>query len=160
MKKYVTIIIVLILSVSIALWLYNYCTTPDNDLSEERLGDVKIGEKYEEKNEDFVKDVRIQLEGKTFYRSVKHRGFIIRKDNKNNQITAVSLFKNPAVKTSRDITIDSTKQDVIDAYGDTYKKSLLPKQQTQFHFKDKEHHIGMKFVFRNDLVKRIEIFAE
>lgn len=160
MKKFVTIIVVLILSVIIALWLYNYCTTPDNDLSEERLGDIKIGENYEEKHKDFVKDSRIQLEGRTFYRSVKHRGLIIRKDNKNNHITAVSLFKNPAVKTSRDITIDSTKQDVIDTYGDTYKKSLLPKQQTQFHYKDKEHHIGMKFVLRNDLVKRIEIFAE
>ncbi len=160
MKKYVSIIIVLILSVSIALWLYNYCTTPDNDLSEERLGDVKIGEGYEEKDKDFVKDARIQLEGRTFYRSVKRRGLIIRKDNKNNHITAVSLFKNPAVKTSRDITIDSSKQEVIDAYGNTYKKSLLPKQQTQFHYKDKEHHIGMKFVFRDNKVKRIEIFAE
>lgn len=160
MKKYIIILVSLILCSFIGLWLYNYCTTPDNDLSEESIGDVYIRQPFKEVKKDFTQDSNIRLEGKTFYHSTEHKGFVVRKDNKHDSVTAVVLFKDNHIKTPRDITIGSSKQEVIDAYGDTYKKSMLPKKQTQFHYKDKESHIGMKFVFKADKVKKIELFEE
>ncbi|WP_414047151.1 hypothetical protein ACMGE7_09695 [Macrococcus equi] len=142
------------------MWLYNYCTTPDNDLSDEYIGNVGVKQTFKNKDKVFVVDPLIQLEGKTFYRSKKNDGLIVRKENKHDRITAVTLFKDKDIATSRDITIGSSKQEVIDAYGDTYKKSILPKKQTQFHFKDKEHHIGMKFMFKKDKVQKIELFED
>ncbi|MCU7557863.1 hypothetical protein [Macrococcus capreoli] len=160
MKKYIVIVISLILCFALGLWLYTYCTTPDNDLSQESLGDVSVNQPFKEIGNDFEIDPKIQLEGKSFYHAKDSKGLVIRKDNKHDRITAIVLFKDNHVYTSRDITIGSAKQEVIDAYGDTYKKSILPKQQTQFHYKDKEDHVGMKFIFKGDKVTRIELFEE
>ncbi|WP_414045765.1 hypothetical protein [Macrococcus equi] len=160
MKKYLTVILTVVLCLCIGMWLYNYCTTPDNDLSDEHIGNVGVKQTFKNKDKVFVVDPLIQLEGKTFYRSKKNDGLIVRKENKHDRITAVTLFKDKDIATSRDITIGSSKQEVIDAYGDTYKKSILPKKQTQFHFKDKEHHIGMKFMFKKDKVQKIELFED
>ncbi|WP_414042378.1 hypothetical protein ACMGE9_08555 [Macrococcus sp. EM39E] len=160
MKKYFIAIISLIACIVLGIWLYTYCTTPDNDLSEERIDNIGVKQPFKNKHNKFVVDAMIQLDGKTFYRSNKCKELIIRKDNKHNRITAVTLFKDDRVRTSRDIGIDSSKQDVIEAYGDTYKKSILTKNQTQYHYKDKENHIGMKFIFKDDKVKKIELFEE
>lgn len=160
MKKITILIISLITCLALGIWLYLYCTTPDNDLSKERIDNIGVNQPFKNEQNKFLVDPMIQLEGKTFYRSKQYKALIIRKDNKQNRITAVTLFKDAKLKTSRDIHIGSTKAAVIEAYGDTYKKSILPKQQTQFHYKDKENHIGMKFIFKNDLVKKIELFEE
>ncbi|MCE4957423.1 hypothetical protein [Macrococcoides caseolyticum] len=160
MKKYIIIILTIALLFGVGAWLYSYCTTPDNDLSNEQIGNLLIKDTFENKDKAFAIDPMVQLDGKLFYRLEKDKGLIVRVDKKKKQITAIMLFHNKKIQTSRDIAIGHSKEAVIDAYGETYKKSLLPKKQTQFYYKDKENHIGMKFIFKKDNLVKIELFEE
>lgn len=159
MKRNLIVLLSISLCVVLAIWLYIFCTTPDNDLSEETIGDIRVHQDFNKLKYKFTIDHSVQLEGKTFYRSKQHNGLIVRKNNKSNKVSAITLFDDKVIQTNRDISIGNTKQDVIDAYGDTYQKSMINKHQTQFFYKDRENHIGMKFVFKKNKVKRIELYG-
>lgn len=158
MKKYLVIIITMLFVCISGMMIYNYCTTPDNDLSQEKIGNYTLHQHRNALLEKFKKDDTAAVEGKSFYRSKDYPGLIIRVSNKKQQINAIMLYSNKNLYTARNITIGDSRDKVVEAYGDTYKKSFLNNKQTQYHYMDKENHIGMKFVFKNDRVNRIELF--
>ncbi len=158
MKKYIfTIIGMFIIFVS-GMLVYNYCTTPDNDLSHERIGNYMLHQHRNVLLESFKEDDNVRVEGKSFYRSDALPGLIISVSNKKQQISALILYRNDTLYTARNIGIGDSKAQVIEAYGMTYKKSILNNRQTQYHYMDKENHMGMKFIFKDNKVKRIELF--
>lgn len=158
MKKYIfTIIGMFIIFVS-GMLVYNYCTTPDNDLSHERIGNYMLHQHRNVLLESFKEDDNAKVEDKSFYRSDALPGLIISVSNKKQQISALILYRNDKLYTERNIGIGDSKAQVIEAYGTTYKKSILNNRQTQYHYMDKENHIGMKFIFKDNKVKRIELF--
>jgi len=158
MKKYIfTIIGIFIIFVS-GMLVYNYCTTPDNDLSHERIGNYMLHQHRNVLLESFKEDDNARVGGKSFYRSDALPGLIISVLNKKQQISALILYRNDTLYTSRNIGIGDSKAQVIEAYGTTYKKSILNNHQTQYHYMDKENHMGMKFIFKDNKVKRIELF--
>ncbi|RAI80722.1 hypothetical protein BFS34_006105 [Macrococcoides caseolyticum subsp. hominis] len=158
MKKYIfTIIGIFIIFVS-GMLVYNYCTTPDNDLSHERIGNYMLHQHRNVLLESFKEDDNARVGGKSFYRSDALPGLIISVSNKKQQISALILYRNDILYTARNIGIGDSKAQVIEAYGTTYKKSILNNHQTQYHYMDKENHMGMKFIFKDNKVKRIELF--
>lgn len=158
MKKYIfTIIGMFIIFVS-GMLVYNYCTTPDNDLSHERIGNYMLHQHRNVLLESFKEDDNARVGGKSFYRSDALPGLIINVSNKKQQISALILYGNDTLYTARNIGIGDSKAQVIEAYGTTYKKSILNNHQTQYHYMDKENHMGMKFIFKDNKVKRIELF--
>lgn len=158
MKKYIfTIIGMFIIFVS-GMLVYNYCTTPDNDLSHERIGNYMLHQHRNVLLESFKEDDNARVGGKSFYRSDALPGLIINVSNKKQQISALILYCNDTLYTARNIGIGDSKAQVIEAYGTTYKKSILNNHQTQYHYMDKENHMGMKFIFKDNKVKRIELF--
>lgn len=158
MKKYIfTIIGIFIIFVS-GMLVYNYCTTPDNDLSHERIGNYMLHQHRNVLLESFKEDDNARVGGKSFYRSDALPGLIISVSNKKQQISALILYRNDTLYTARNIGIGNSKAQVIEAYGTTYKKSILNNHQTQYHYMDKENHMGMKFIFKDNKVKRIELF--
>lgn len=158
MKKYIfTIIGIFIIFVS-GMLVYNYCTTPDNDLSHERIGNYMLHQHRNVLLESFKEDDNARVGGKSFYRSDALPGLIISVSNKKQQISALILYRNDILYTARNIGIGDSKAQVIEAYGTTYKKSILNNHQTQYHYMDKGNHMGMKFIFKDNKVKRIELF--
>lgn len=158
MKKYIfTIIGIFIIFVS-GMLVYNYCTTPDNDLSHERIGNYMLHQHRNVLLESFKEDDNARVGGKSFYRSDALPGLIISVSNKKQQISALILYRNDILYTARNIGIGDSKAQVIEAYGTTYKKSILNNHQTQYHYMDKENHMGLKFIFKDNKVKRIELF--
>ncbi|HCD18100.1 MULTISPECIES: hypothetical protein [Staphylococcaceae] len=158
MKKYIFTIIGLFIIFVSGMLVYNYCTTPDNDLSQERIGNYMLHQHRNVLLESFKEDDNAKVEGKSFYRSDALPGLIISVSNKKQQISALILYRNDKLYTERNIGIGDSKAQVIEAYGTTYKKSILNNRQTQYHYMDKENHIGMKFIFKDNKVKRIELF--
>jgi len=158
MKKYIFTIIGLFIIFVSGMLVYNYCTTPDNDLSQEHIGNYMLHQHRNVLLESFKEDDNAKVEGKSFYRSDALPGLIISVSNKKQQISALILYRNDKLYTERNIGIGDSKAQVIEAYGTTYKKSILNNRQTQYHYIDKENHIGMKFIFKDNKVKRIELF--
>lgn len=158
MKKYIFTIITLFVIFISGMLVYNYCTTPDNDLSQERIGNYMLHQHRNTLLEKFKEDDNAKVEGKTFYRSNAFPGLIISVSNKKQQVSALILYRNDTLYTARNIGIGDSKAQVIEAYGTTYKKSILNNHQTQYHYMDKENHIGLKFIFKDNKVKRIELF--
>lgn len=160
MKRNIVIGAVIIVLIAIGVWIYQYTTTPDTSLADEAIDNIRIGDTVDHLKEDFIKDQQIVLEGKQFYKSRQHKGMIVRVSNKSKKVSAIIVFKNKDVATSRNVHVGDTTDEVTEAYGDTYKKSVLQNKKSSITYKDRENKLTLKFIISKDHVKRIELFSE
>ncbi|MBO0927964.1 hypothetical protein J2P86_11660 [Staphylococcus sp. 30400_3112M30941] len=157
-NRWVVFALFLICSIGVLIGLYQYRHTKTVDLSAVEINDIKLNEKFNSKGYEVNK--KIKFDRFKFYNSKAHPDFTVKVREKDNVVKGIILVKDEKVSTNFDGSIDSPINDAIDNLGFGYKKSNVGNGFQSVKYIDRDHHLKLNLLYRDQEIKRIEFFSK
>lgn len=156
-NRWVVFGLFLICTILIVIGLQQYRQTKTVDLSEEKINNLQLNQKFNNKGYEINK--KIKMEHFKFYSDKQHPNLTVKVRTKDNIVKGIMLVKDDDVDTSFDGNIGGTIDDVINQLGFGYKKNNIGKRYESIKYIDREHHMKLNLLFENREIKRIEFFS-
>lgn len=155
-NKLVAMTVFIVISV-VTLLISGYINnTKSVDLSELKIDNLKVNEKFNEKG--FKVNHEIQVDRYKFYYNEKHPDFMVKVNKKSHRIKGIMLIKDNKIGTNQNFTVGDSIDDVIQALGSGYQLSKGKNDYKTLTYSDKDNHLNLKVLYQNDEIRRIEFY--
>ena len=101
----------------------------------------------------------MKLDRYVFYNHNKYKNLTIKVKKKHHKIKGIILVKDTFVNTNFDVHIGDPIDAVIDNLGYNYDKDKVGKGYDVLVYLDKDHHMKLSILYKDNIVKRIEFFS-
>ena len=101
----------------------------------------------------------VKLDRYVFYNHNKYKNLTIKVKKKHHKIKGIILVKDTFVNTNFDVHIGDQIDAVIDNLGYNYDKDKVGKGYDALVYLDKDHHMKLSILYKDNIVKRIEFFS-
>ncbi|AMY06714.1 hypothetical protein CD149_06920 [Staphylococcus condimenti] len=155
-NRLVAIIVFTIMSVVVLVISGYINNTKSVDLSELKINNMKVNEKFNEKG--FKINHEIQIDRYRFYYNEKHPNLMVKIDKKSHRIKGIMLIKDSKIGTNKNFTVGDSIDDAIQALGSSYQLSKGKNGYKTLTYSDKGDHLSLKILYQDDEIRRIEFF--
>lgn len=127
------------------------------NLTEVKINDIQLNEPFNEN--DYEINHHIKLDRYKFYNDKKHKDLIVKVKNKHQTEKGIVLINDHDVTTNFGVKIGDRVDHAINYLGDNYRKDKVGKGYDALIYVDKEHHMKLSILYKDNVVKRIEFFS-
>lgn len=127
------------------------------NLTEVKINDIQLNEPFNEI--DYEINHHIKLDRYKFYNDKKHKDLIVKVKNKHQTVKGIVLINDHDVTTNFGVKIGDRVDHAINYLGDNYRKDKVGKGYDALIYVDKEHHMKLSILYKDNVVKRIEFFS-
>ena len=126
------------------------------NLTEVKINDIQLNEPFNEN--DYEINHHIKLDRYKFYNDKKHKDLTVKVKNKHQTVKGIVLINDHDV-TNFGVKIGDRVDHAINYLGDNYRKDKVGKGYDALIYVDKEHHMKLSILYKDNVVKRIEFFS-
>ena len=108
------------------------------NLTEVKINDIQLNEPFNDK---------------------KHKDLTVKVKNKHQTVKGIVLINDHDVTTNFGVKIGDRVDHAINYLGDNYRKDKVGKGYDALIYVDKEHHMKLSILYKDNVVKRIEFFS-
>lgn len=127
------------------------------NLTEVKINDIQLNEPFNEN--DYEINHHIKLYRYKFYNDKKHKDLTVKVKNKHQTVKGIVLINDHYVTTNFGVKIGDRVDHAINYLGDNYRKDKVGKGYDALIYVDKEHHMKLSILYKDNVVKRIEFFS-
>ncbi len=127
------------------------------NLTEVKINDIQLNEPFNEN--DYEINHHIKLDRYKFYNDKKHKDLTVKVKNKHQTVKGIVLINDHDVTTNLGVKIGDRVDHAINYLGDNYRKDKVGKGYDALIYVDKEHHMKLSILYKDNVVKRIEFFS-
>ena len=127
------------------------------NLTEVKINDIQLNEPFNEN--DYEINHHIKLDRYKFYNDKKHKDLTVKVKNKHQTVKGIVLISDHDVTTNFGVKIGDRVDHAINYLGDNYRKDKVGKGYDALIYVDKEHHMKLSILYKDNVVKRIEFFS-
>lgn len=148
----------LILAIILLIGLSFYKNIKTVDLSSASINGIHLNEQFHKK--EFNVNKNIKVDRYTFYSHKKHDDLTVKVHKKKHVVKGIVLVKDKEIDTNFGVRIGSHIDEVINNLGSNYQKNKIGKNYQSMTYRDREHHMKLNILYKDDIVKRIEFFSK
>lgn len=156
-NRWVISFLFIVISFLVVLGLTIYNNEKTVDLSDVEINHLKLNETFD--NSEYSLNKHVKIDRYVFYNHKKHTNLTIKVKEKHHKVKGIILVKDTSVNTNFGVHIGDQIDVVIDNLGDNYDKDKIGKGYDALVYLDKEHHMKLSILYKDNIVKRIEIFS-
>lgn len=156
-NRWIISFLFIVSSLLVVLGLTIYKNEKTVDLSDVEINHLKLNETFD--NSEYNLNKHVKLDRYIFYNHNKYKNLTIKVKKKHHKIKGIILVKDTFVNTNFDIHIGDQIDVVIDNLGDNYDKDKVGKGYDALVYLDKDHHMKLSILYKDNIVKRIEFFS-
>ncbi|MCC3665349.1 hypothetical protein LLE80_11060, partial [Staphylococcus haemolyticus] len=93
------------------------------------------------------------------HKEKKHKDLTVKVKNKHQTVKGIVLINDHDVTTNFGVKIGDRVDHAINYLGDNYRKDKVGKGYDALIYVDKEHHMKLSILYKDNVVKRIEFFS-
>ncbi|MGX0195427.1 hypothetical protein [Staphylococcus haemolyticus] len=127
------------------------------DLTEVKINDIQLNEPFNEN--DYEINHHIKLDRYKFYNDKNHKDLTVKVKNKHQTVKGIVLINDYDVTINFGVKIGDRVNHAINYLGDNYSKDKVGKGYDALIYVDKEHHMKLSILYKDNVVKRIEFFS-
>lgn len=156
-NRWVISFLFIVISLLVVLGLTIYKNEKTVDLSDVEINHLKLNETFD--NSEYSLNKHVKLDRYVFYNHNKYKNLTIKVKKKHHKIKGIILVKDTFVNTNFDVHIGDQIDAVIDKLGYNYDKDKVGKGYDALVYLDKDHHMKLTILYKDNIVKRIEFFS-
>lgn len=155
-NRWIIFTIFTIISFIVVMSLTIYKNEKTVDLTDIKINDVQLDEDFN--NEGYIINKHIKLDRYKFYNDENHKNLTVKVKNKHNTVKGIILVKDSDINTNFDVKIGDYINKAINYLGNEYRKDKVGKGYDALVYIDKEHHMKLSILYKDNIIKRIEFF--
>ena len=155
-NRWVISILFIVISLLVVLGLTIYKNEKTVDLSDVEINHLKLNETFD--NSEYSLNKHVKLDRYVFIIIINIK-FNNKSQEKHHKIKGIILVKDTFVNTNFDVHIGDQIDAVIDNLGYNYDKDKVGKGYDALVYLDKDHHMKLSILYKDNIVKRIEFFS-
>lgn len=156
-NRWVVSIIFAILAFAVVIGLTIYKNEKTVDLTDVKINNMQLNQQFDKSN--YIVNHHIKLDRYEFYNDKNHKNVTVKVKKKHNKVKGIVVVNDPKVDTNIGVHIGDHVDDAINYLGDNYRKDKVGKGYDAIIYVDKENHMKLSILYKNDIVKRIEFFS-
>lgn len=156
-NRWIVFLIFLISSIIVLISLNVYKNEKSVDLSELKINDLQLSQQFN--NSDYQLNHKIKLDRYRFYTHKKYKNLIVKVQKHSNKIKGIVLINHSNITTNFGVQIGDSIDQAIMNLGESYKKTHQGKKYKSITYFDKQNHMKLSILYKDNSVKRLEFFS-
>lgn len=156
-NRWIIFTIFTIISFIVVMSLTIYKNEKTVDLTDIKINNLQLDEDFN--NEGYRINKHIKLDRYKFYNDEHHKNLTVKVKNKPNKVKGIILVKDSDVTTNFEVKIGDHINKAINYLGNEYRKDKVGKGYDALVYIDKEHHMKLSILYKDNIIKRIEFFS-
>ncbi|MFU0769208.1 hypothetical protein [Staphylococcus pasteuri] len=157
-NRWIITVLFLILSILLLIGISIYNNIKTVDLSNTSINGLHLNDQFHKKNYKVNKNIKVDRY--TFYNHKEHNDLTLKVHKKKNIVKGIVLVKDKDVPTNFDVKIGSHIDQAINSLGSNYQKNKIGKNYQSITYRDRDNHMKLNILYKDDIVKRIEFFSK
>ncbi len=156
-NRWVIFIIFTIIALIVVTCLTIYKNQKTIDLTEVKINGIQMNQQFNDDNYEINRNIK--LDRYKFYNDKNHKNLTVKVKNKHKKVKGIVLINDQDVTTNFGIKIGDNVDHAINYLGENYRKDKVGRGYDALIYVDKDHHMKLSILYKDNVVKRIEFFS-